>query len=289
LKRTLLLLTLLFALISPQAGHAAADTPQDHFLTLYSAFHEAIGFERGVRASTLPDKRVSLATVRKQYLDTAAKVSAFQKDHPGWESVIVNDLEEKIQSRLADLDTEEEASAIQYAPIAIEFHQAEQLEKDGAAATVLKQYQDVAFRLDEFRKSHPNWDPELVDCRARQVQEKIGQWDPAAETPLRDLETAATDYAAAYDLFTDAARSEKDGSYASARKDYQEIDVRLAAFKAAHPNWSPDLVDSRLRESHDRLAAIANKTDVVAAPPTPISAAPSVPATVQATAPAAAH
>ena len=285
MKRIIFLLVLALSLAALQPVRAADDTPQDHFLTLYSAFHEAIGFERGVRASTQPDKRVSLATVRKQYLDTAAKVAAFQKDHPGWESVIVKDLEERIEGRLADLDAEEEASAIQYAPIAIEFHQAEQLEKDGAAATVLKQYQDLALRLDEFRKAHPNWNPELVDCRVRQVQEKLGQWDPAAETPLRDLETAATDYAAAYDLFTDAARLEKEGSYAAARKDYQEIDVRLAAFKTAHPNWSPDLVDSRLRESRDRLNAIANKSDVTAAAPAPSAPSATAPASTSTQAP----
>ncbi len=282
MKPNIFFLLVVLALVSPQSGRAADDNPQDHFLTLYSAFHEAIGFERGVRASTLPDKRVSLATVRKQYLDTAAKLAAFEKEHPGWESVIVKDLEERIDGRLSDLDTEEEASAIQYAPIAVEFHQAEQLEKEGAAATVLKQYQDLALRLDEFRKAHPNWNPELVDCRARQVQEKLGQWDLSAEVPLRDLETAATDYAAAYDLLTDAARLEKEGSYAAARKDYQEIAVRLAAFKTAHPTWSPDLIDSRLHESREHLNAIANKTDVAAAVPAPAPAAPS-PASAAAT------
>ena len=155
---------------------------------------------------------------------------------------------------------------------------------------MLKQYQDLALRLDEFRKTHPNWDPELVDCRARQVQEKIGQWDPAAEVPLRDLEAAATEYAAAYDLFADAARLEKEGAYAAARKDYQEITLRLSAFKAARPSWSPDLVDSRLREAREQLTAIAGKSDAVAAAsPAPASGPAPAAAATNPPAPAAAH
>ncbi len=63
----------------------------------------------------------------------------------------------------------------QFLQLYFSLQEAERLEQDGQLATARDRYKDVADKLDNLKKDHPEWEPGIVNFRIKFVADKIAQ------------------------------------------------------------------------------------------------------------------
>ena len=77
----------------------------------------------------------------------------------------------------------------QFLQLYFSLQEAERLEQNGQLATARDRYKDVADKLDNLKKDHPEWEPGIVNFRIKFVADKIAELtdksdaNPSASTP----------------------------------------------------------------------------------------------------------